>query len=236
MAEPNPSPPPWNPLLEEFLASGGDPGPQGETRSRLIARYAFGIPDEEALAAICDAAPPAGIVEIGAGLGYWARLFADRGVDVVAYDLHPPPSLRNQNFPGTEPWHPVLEGDELAVDHHGDRLLLFVWPTADEDWPAEALTRFHRAGGAVVAYVGGERGGVTGDDRFHRLLGSEQACLACNYGVTTTPCVCHIDPLWELTWQRPLPAWGDDGEALRLYRRRTRETRPRTLRSRWSAR
>lgn len=219
-----------NPLWEEWRAVDGDPGPDGSVRRRLHRSFGFGIPDDAVLDAVVDAAPPAGVVEIGAGSGYWARLLAARGVDVVAYDLHPPPSPENKNFGGVEPWHPVLQGDETAVARHPDRLLLLVWPTADEDWPAEALSRFHAAGGRQVAYVGGSHGGPTGDDRFHRLLGSLEHCLACDLGVANAACVCSVRPQWHLVTALPAPRWRGDDDELRIYGRDARE---RVRRRRW---
>uniref|UniRef100_A0AAV1UJU6 Uncharacterized protein n=1 Tax=Peronospora matthiolae TaxID=2874970 RepID=A0AAV1UJU6_9STRA len=70
-----------------------DPELSDEARSEMYAaldvrvamRYSWAIPDERALQIIKHYGP---IVEMGAGSGYWARLLQDRGVDVVAYDLH----------------------------------------------------------------------------------------------------------------------------------------------------
>lgn len=213
-----------NPLLDAFRAHGGRPGPDGADRAALVRRYAFAVPDDEPLDAICRAAPPAGIVEIGAGLGYWAQLLAERGVDVVAYDRYPPPSTDNTWFTGVEPWHPVVEGDEREVEHHADRLLLLVWPTQNEDWPAEALERFHRAGGTKLAYVGEEAGGATGDARFHKLLGLDDGCVACDYGATNAPCVCDVVPRWEREAVHELPAWHGHADELHLFRRRSRRS------------
>jgi hypothetical protein len=61
-----------------------------DVRMEYVARYAFGVPTEEALAAIA-AVSPRGVVEIGAGSGYWAALLRDRGVRVEAYDIAPEP-------------------------------------------------------------------------------------------------------------------------------------------------
>jgi uncharacterized UPF0146 family protein len=48
---------------------------------------AFAVPNEIALQTIANAGP---IVQVGAGAAYWAALLQHRGVDVVAYDIHPP--------------------------------------------------------------------------------------------------------------------------------------------------
>jgi len=57
-----------------------------DRRVACVRRYAFGVPDRGALEAIARYAP---IVELGAGTGYWAYLFAEPRVDIAAYDLAP---------------------------------------------------------------------------------------------------------------------------------------------------
>ena len=54
-----------------------------EARAGLVRRYGLAIPTDEAIAA-CVARSP--LVEIGAGLGYWASLIAQQGGDIAAYD------------------------------------------------------------------------------------------------------------------------------------------------------
>lgn len=185
-------------------------------RPQWLATFAFALPTGPALLAVADASP-SGVVEVGAGTGYWARLLHDRGVDVVAFDLAPPPSPANPWFAGVAPWHPVRVGDETAVDRHARRTLLVVWPTRNEDWGAAAVARFAAAGGRTVAFVGEAVGGRTGDDRLHALLGDFDRCWACAYGVTTAACVCGVRPAWRRTATVPLPDIGAD--ELRLYTR-----------------
>ena len=48
--------------------------------------YAFAAPNEAAMAALADLAP---ILEVGAGVGYWAHLLRERDVTVVATDELP---------------------------------------------------------------------------------------------------------------------------------------------------
>jgi hypothetical protein len=50
--------------------------------------YSWAVPTDEAIAAIANASP-FGVVEVGAGTGYWAMLLRHRGVDVLAYDRTP---------------------------------------------------------------------------------------------------------------------------------------------------
>jgi len=175
---------------------------------------AFALPSESVLRAIAEASPH-GVVEIGAGTGYWARLLHDRGVDVVAFDVAPPPSVDNPWFAGMTPWYPVRLGDESAVDRHARRTLLLVWPTRNEDWGAAAVERFAEAGGERLAFVGETVGGGTGDDRLHALLGELDRCWSCAYDIQTSPCVCGIRARWRGTDIIELPHSGDD--ELRLY-------------------
>jgi hypothetical protein len=212
-----------NPLLVERLHVGavgrGDPD-----RDRLVREYSYGIPTEEALDATV-AASPSGIVEIGAGTGYWARLLSDRGADVIAYDLWPPPSRRNAYFAGAKTWFPVERGDEHVVARHAERTLLMVWPTWNEAWPGVAAAEFHAAGGQMIVYVGDGPGSVTGDSVLHTLLGEYGPCLACTFGVLDAPCLCGVDPSWQLVKRIALPHWSGSHDTCSLYERRTSTVR-----------
>lgn len=75
-----------NPLLEEFLeiqSSNNDFISRFSKREDLIKKYAFAIPDEFALQKLVEYSP---IIEIGAGLGYWASLVNQMGGKVLCYD------------------------------------------------------------------------------------------------------------------------------------------------------
>jgi hypothetical protein len=203
-----------NPLLVAFTAR---PSPLAEEMEVLTARFAFAIPTDAALRVIARHSP-SGVVEVGAGTGYWASLLLELGVDVVAYDPAPPGSAGNKWFHSSDAWYPVADGDESVVERHADRTLLLVWPTRDEVWAADAVRRFHAAGGQTVAYVGEGVGGRTGDLSFHRLLGEVDQCLACTWGVVDSACVCGIDPLWQRIETVALPHWPGQHDDLHVYR------------------
>lgn len=206
-----------NPLLHRhLLAADLDPG--GEDRVSLIRRYSFATPTEEALEAIA-AASPRGVVELGAGTGYWARLLYERGVDVIAYDVSPPPSSDSQWFAGVTPWYPVERDDGRVVTEHADRTLLLVWPTRDESWAARAAIDFHQAGGRSLVYVGEGPGGRTGDDELHAVLGHYDRCLACAYALADRPCICGVGQRWQLHETAELPHWEGLEDDLRVYQR-----------------
>jgi hypothetical protein len=190
-------------------------------RQRLVRRYAYGVPTAAALDAAAEAAP-GGIVEIGAGSGYWARLLHERGVDVVAYDVAPPPSGGNQHVDAQAPWFPVHRGDETAVLDHPSRTLLLVWPTSRGTWAADAVAHFHAVGGRFLVYVGEGPGGVTGDATLHAHLGIHGPCMQCHLGVPDAACVCGVVQLYERVRDVPLPQWADATDSCGIYQRATR--------------
>ena len=224
---------PANPLLDEFRTAtvGGAVAESVDAaRARLVAVYGFAVPTDEALEAVARASP-AGVVEVGAGTGYWAHQLRERGVDVVAVDIEPAPSARSEWFAGARPWHPVHRGDHGVAGAHPDRTLLLVWPTKDAIWAASAVERYHEAGGRCVVYVGEPPGGRTGDAVFHALLGELTTCLQCAYGSTTSPCTCGVEARWQRAATIALPHWPGCRDDLQVYVRRSPERR----RRRWRA-
>ena len=201
-----------NPLLDLHRASGG----AASTRGTAIERFGFAVPTDEALEVIA-AASPDGVLELGAGTGYWSHLLSERGVDVLAYDVDPPPSATNEWFAGTQPWFPVAVGGIETVDTEAARTLLIVWPTRDETWPADALERFHAAGGSRLVFVGEGPGGRSGDDRFHAMLGSIDHCYACEYGIANAICTCSTPVLWRRTTTVDIPVWEGFSDRVEVY-------------------
>jgi len=195
-----------NPLLDELDVGVRDPG----HREHLRRRFGFTAPDEDALALVA-ANSARGVVEIGAGVGYWARLLHEHGVDVLAYDIAPPPAPANRWFDGQQPWFPIHVGDAAVAAEHLDRTLLIVWPTRNETWAADAAARHLAGGGTRLVYVGEPPGGRTGDVRLHAVLGLSGDCLACRYAVTSVPCTCDITTTWERVAE--LPVRGLDGDS-----------------------
>lgn len=132
------------------------------TREQLVKKYAWAVPNDEAIAACVEAGP---IVEVGAGLGYWAHLIVQAGGDVIAYDTEPDPE-RN-DYVDAEPWFQVHRGGAEAAGRHPDRALMLIWPPYGEEMAAETLRHYE---GDTVIYVGEGRGGCTGGDNFIEQL------------------------------------------------------------------
>ena len=87
------------PLLKQHRQRGSLPVAM-ITLSKLIISplshvASFAIPNEAALATIAENAP---LIECGAGTGYWSALLQQRGVDVLAFDSHPPTTHFNNAF------------------------------------------------------------------------------------------------------------------------------------------
>lgn len=162
----------WNPYLEHFRAVEGDKGRWSDTglfqdnRSQAVGRYAWAVPNQEAIQAIAQHGP---IVEIGAGSGYWACLLSKAGVDVVAYDLHPPSTGENHYDHKTE-WFPVQEGGPEVAARYSDRSLLLCWPPYKSPMSYDCLKNYL---GRTVIYIGETPGGCTGSQEFHDLLAEE---------------------------------------------------------------
>lgn len=113
-----------NPYLAEFDSfNGSHLFSSFEARERLVKRYAWAVPTEEAVRVIASHGP---VVEIGAGTGYWASLLRQVGTDVVAYDRSP---HDNHWCVGT---HSLVEvGGPEKASEHPDRTLFLCWPPYD---------------------------------------------------------------------------------------------------------
>ena len=86
----------------------------------------FAIPTREALDVIVKHMSPRGIVEMGAGTGYWAAMLRDHGADVLAFDRDPPIDSESNAF---------FEASLYSEVQRGDAASLF---RASATWPAEA--------------------------------------------------------------------------------------------------
>ena len=113
-----------NPLLAEWVNSRGSD--DTAVRRDSARRYAWAIPNDEALDAMVALGP---IVELGAGRGYWGALLAERGADIVCYDLYPPEA------DDVNGWHdqagvyyPVKDGGVEMAALHADRALFCAGP------------------------------------------------------------------------------------------------------------
>jgi hypothetical protein len=151
-------------------------------RDELITQFGFAIPNEEAITALAHCPQP--IVEVGAGLAYWAYLVKERyGVHVDCYDLDIPPTSAKHGTNGgerhgyhfdREPWHPVKGGTPESIGRKEYQTLLLIWPDYCSPMALQCLMKFT---GSTVVYVGEGDGGCTGDNAFHEALEKEWTAL-----------------------------------------------------------
>jgi hypothetical protein len=99
--------------------------------------FTWSAPTPTDLALITEHAA-AGIVEIGAGGGYWARMLTQYGLEVAAYDIQPG---RSETFTGPA-WYDVKQAGPEAAAAHPDRALMLCWPMKDHPMAAEALAAY----------------------------------------------------------------------------------------------
>lgn len=189
----------------------------GQGRHDLKCQYAWAIPDENALELIAKHSPN-GVLEIGAGGGYWAMLLQQRGVDVIAYDPEPPPD--ESNWHSGKAWTAVHAGDHTVAAEHPTRTLMLCWPSYAEPWAAEALELYQ---GDTVIYIGEGFGGCTADDRFHVLLGHEPYCWHTdddgNEMDCPEDCSSNAAPLFEELADSAIPQWAGLHDRIMVYRR-----------------
>lgn len=136
-------------------------------RGPLVRKFSWAIPDDDALDIIRKHSPQ-GLVELGAGKGYWASLLKKKGVDVLAFDKNPVQS--NDFTDQKDPWFDVLPGDWRVTTKHKLRTLFLCWPTYDDSWAYQALKNYHGHGGKTLIYVGEHDGGCCADDKFFEYL------------------------------------------------------------------
>lgn len=156
--------------LDRFIEACGLPDPDDPwglssrfesytLRRRLVSRYAWAVPNDEALGMLARCGP---LVEIGAGGGYWAMLLRERGADVLAFDIEP-----HENHWVKRGWSPVERGGPEVLPALGNARALFLcWPPMSD----LALTCLARFRGDTVAYVGEHQGGCCADDSFFGAL------------------------------------------------------------------
>jgi hypothetical protein len=157
--------------LSMFMTEGLDAAARmASSRTSLVKRYAWSVPSPGDMAWMRGLLNGRGVVEVGAGSGYWAWQLEQAGVDVVAYDPAPPGEGDNHHVEAPVAYTTVLRDDASAVSHHPDRALLLCWPSYDAPWAAAALAAYQ---GDLLFYAGEGGGGCTADDAFFDFLDKE---------------------------------------------------------------
>jgi hypothetical protein len=177
------------------VAGGSFAIPEFAARDYACGHWAWAVPNEEAIAMLVRHSP---IVEIGAGTGYWARLAAQAGADIVAYDSRVGQKGRRTRR-GTcwvakcGAYFPVRRGGSYMVRYHRRRTLFLCWPPYKSRMAEKALAGYQ---GRKVIYIG-ENGGCTASDEFHAMLERE----------------------WEMVDVIRIPQWHGIHDRMEVYQR-----------------
>jgi hypothetical protein len=136
-------------------------------RFALCGTYSWSICSPGDIAWLKDVLGGRGVVETGAGTGYWAWQMEQAGISVAAYDpIEPAPG----NHFAKRSWATVLRDDHSAAKHHPDRALFLCWPSYSDPWAAQALASYT---GDMLIYAGEGEGGCCADDEFFTLRDAE---------------------------------------------------------------
>ncbi|WP_329520237.1 hypothetical protein [Spirillospora sp. NBC_01491] len=133
-------------------------------RGRLTKRFSWSIPSPGDVAWLEQILDGRGVVEIGAGAGYWAWQARQARIDVVAYEPQEPAD--NHDVHGRV-YTELRRGGHEAAALHPDRALLICWPTNDAPWASEALAAY---AGDTLIYIGEGPGGCCADDGFFEKI------------------------------------------------------------------
>ena len=130
---------------------------------QFVRKFGFAILDRETAKFIRPYGP---LLEIGAGLGYWAYELGRLEIQVVPTDPNP-----KERWPNTPTWtHVESLSAEEAIARYPEMNLLISWPDNKSEWAAKALPEFR---GRYLLYVGEERGGCTGTSRMFDIPEAE---------------------------------------------------------------
>jgi hypothetical protein len=142
-----------------------------------------------------------GVIEIGAGTGYIAKLLKDRRVVVDAWDVHPTSncstdqaSTMNEYHGNTPSFITVKKCSKLPEVEYATKALLLCYPPPGSPMAHDTLQMYLRNGGRHVIHMG-EFKGLTGDARFESLLVREMSCHS----------------------RRPCLTWGTDASQVTIW-------------------
>lgn len=134
-------------------------------RDKYVNTIAWAIPDDNAIAQIASFVKEETILEIGAGLGYWAKLLQDKGIKIIPTDSKEITWKHNQLPAYTDV---LCLKHKKAIKKFSDASVLFLcWPPYSDIMAAESLLAFK---GNRLIYIGEGEGGCNGNDRFFDIL------------------------------------------------------------------
>jgi hypothetical protein len=134
-------------------------------REKLVHKYSWAIPNDEAIQIIKNYSPN-GVIEIGAGRGYWAKLLKEENCLVKAYDTKTKRWVKTWDAP----FIPTKYGGVSKAAKYPKSTLFLCWPPYSNDMAIKALEYYYNAGGNTAIYVGESEGGCNATDGFFEFL------------------------------------------------------------------
>lgn len=135
-----------------------------ERRQAFVDRYAWAVPSENTIKEISEFVKNDKVLEIGAGLGLWAKLISEYGINIKAtdnFDKH-----WKVNYDSFFPVRKMTYSS--AFKKYKNRDVLFLcWPPYKSSMAHHSLSKFN---GTKLIYIGEAEGGCNADDPFFRLL------------------------------------------------------------------
>ena len=167
-----------------------------QRRRNFIHEYGWSVPNEEAINSIKDFVENDSILEIGSGLGTWAKLLQSEGISVTPTDLSLDPK-ENPYIIEKKPYTNVdqINADKAIKKYGNHKVLMMVWPPYDSPMAYNALKLF---AGDKLIFVGEGHGGCTADGNFFNLLESDWN---------------HVENVF-------IPRWSGIHDSLSLYKRK----------------
>lgn len=135
-------------------------------RNSLCKTFSWSIPSPGDMTWMRKILAGRGVVEAGAGGGYWAWQMRQAGIDVVAYEPQDPAD----NKYVLREWTDLLRDGHDAPKLHPDRALFLCWPSYEDPWAAHALAAYS---GDLLIYAGEGEGGCCADDEFFKFRDAE---------------------------------------------------------------
>ncbi len=143
-------------------------------RHNFCKNYSWAIPDSFAISTICSFVKEDQVLQIGAGLGLWAKLLELKGISVIPTDDY---SWDKDDHYTNRQFLNIIDINHLnALKKYKTNCLFLCWPPYNSNLSYESLVNFE---GNKVVYIGEGMNGVTGTEDFHNLL-NDKFNLVCD--------------------------------------------------------
>jgi hypothetical protein len=143
---------------------------KGLAKGWFEVNLSYAAPRPNIIDALVDFIDNNRVLEVGAGLGLWARLLELRGVNIVATDAMKGSHYDDDKIQNRYCDVKRLTADAALEEYRGRNVLLLIWPSKQDSMAYDTLSSFT---GHKLIFIGEERDGVTANEAFYDLLNSE---------------------------------------------------------------